>query len=392
MSAADRARDAFHAAFSVAPDALASAPGRVNLIGEHIDYSGGHVLPFALAQRCAVAASASPAPRLRLLAADSRQRVEIDLAEPLTSAIVADLVPAPAGPNPSWPRYVVGVAALLRDASPNLPGADLAFASGLPVGQGLSSSAALEVSTAMALARAWKLHLAPLDLCRLCRRAEHVFAGVPCGIMDQMASALARAGHALLIDCASERFEHVPIPTHAALVTIDTRTHHDLASTEYAARRAASDRAARALGVPFLCHATPPMLKHASLAPDERDAAAHAIHESLRTLAAAEALRTGDLPTLGRLMLESHHSLRDLYRVSCPELDAVVRAAQAVPGVHGARLTGGGFGGSAIALCCADAVAPLRERVTRDFRREFPGRECAVEAVSPGAGALADLA
>ncbi|MBW7905821.1 MAG: galactokinase [Phycisphaerae bacterium] len=346
-------RSAFVARYGRPAARAARAPGRVNLIGEHTDYNDGFVLPIAIEQSLWAVA----APRH-----DDALRVYSDALRDLQTWTLAD---GPHADAPRWTRYVHGVATLLRRRMPSLDGADLLITGDLPLGGGLSSSAALEGCTALVLCGLAGCELPLEELAAICRSAEHEFAGVPCGLMDQYASLLSRQGCALLLDCRSRRFEHVPcrLDQHALLV-VDSGVRHELASGEYAARRRECGEALK-----LLRRACPRAAALRDVAPadvarcaaDEslrRDAGAmrllararHVVTENERTLAAAAALRAEDWPELGRLMSASHASLRDDYQVSCAQLDALVERLERCPGVLGARMTGGGFGGCVVAL------------------------------------------
>jgi galactokinase len=306
----------------------AVAPGRVNLIGDHTDYTGGFVLPMAV--HLATTVELEPgSDRVRLV---SEQHSE--------PAIVSLDVDEPDTVEPDWARYVAGVVAELRPAT----GGDGRVTTTLPVGAGLSSSAALEVAVALALG----FEGTPLELARLCRRAEQRASGVPCGIMDQLASAAGVAGHALLIDCASETVTPVPLPDNVEVVAVHSGASRRLAGSAYAHRRSDCEQAERLLGP----------LRQASVAAADgledarlRRRARHVVTENQRVLAMVEALRAGDLAGAGELMVDSHVSLRDDFEVSTPELDQLVEQLGATRGVYGARLTGAGFGGCVVALC-----------------------------------------
>ncbi|MDX2132498.1 MAG: galactokinase [Planctomycetota bacterium] len=399
MNAPARARAAFERAFARPPEVIGSAPGRVNLIGEHIDYCGGPVLPIAIDARCAACVGPPGEPGfLRVLAADSGEmlRVPADLS-PESLALAA----------PAWRPYVLGTLAELhaevRGIAPEGPDAnhacDIAFAGDVPLGAGLSSSAALEVSVATACAACRRLSIEPVRLALLCQRAEHRYAGVPCGIMDQAASVFGRAGHAMRIACDrvqmgdASAISYVPAPDPAscALLVVNTGVRHALADGAYADRRAACETAARALGVRVLCDApSGPQTDAAILAmPDTiRRAARHVLSERDRVDGFIRALAARDWPALGAIMLASHASLRDDYRVSCDELDAVVDAAREHPGVYGARLTGAGFGGSAVVLARRDAADNARAHIASRFAARF-GRACTVTEVRASDGARA---
>ena len=354
-----RACDLFAARFSFEPSRVAWAPGRVNLIGDHVDYQGGLVFPMAIRLGCACAAGPGAVPgRLRIVSTGFDAVWEGDAVDALTPGLGVGVG--------HWASYAAGVVAEISAIAGRAgEGVDLALASSVPIGSGLSSSAAVEVSVATALAGLWGLDLQPLELARLCQRAEHRFAGTPCGLMDQATAVLGREGHAVLLDCRSESADWVRIPVAARWFVVDTRVRHRLADGAYADRRAAAERAAAALGVGSLREIPTGGLPATLRKSDQEayDAAAHIVSEIGRVEAAAEALRAGDLPAFGALMDASHASLRDRYRVSCDELDAVVRAAGRVPGVLGARMTGGGFGGCAVVLVDGDRAGGFADRL-----------------------------
>jgi galactokinase len=349
-----RARRAFRDRFGSESVFAATAPGRVNLIGEHTDYNGGYVLPMAIDRVCVAAASpGGRAGRWRIHSDDLGQDAEFNVSRPLEPNQIAKGL---------WVSYLAGVAAQFqRMTDEPLPALDIAIASSVPVGSGLASSAALEVAVATLLEQVLGTKLEPLEKAMLCQRAEHEFAGVPCGLMDQLASVMGRAGHALLIDCREECVTPVRMPASdkAAVLIVDSGVRHALAGGEYAARREVCAAACAKLGVAELRDATKAALFGrcaGALTLDEERCATHVISENERVCEAAEALRTGALPVFGRLMLESHASLRDNFRVSCRELDALVEAASTVPGVYGARMTGAGFGGCIVVLAAPGAV------------------------------------
>ena len=348
------------------PRWIAAAPGRVNVIGEHTDYNDGFVLPMAIDRYTVIAAAPSNngATKIQLRSILGEGAISLDLTQPLK--------PAAKG---AWSNYPVGVIAgfLARGAKPG--GFDALIHSTVPLGGGLSSSAALEVSTATLLEAITGLKLDPVDKALLCQKAEHDYAGMPCGIMDQFISVMGKKDHLLLLDCRSRKPELVPMtdPTKALLI-INTNVKHELTGGEYAKRRAQCEQAARILGVTSLRDATTDMLVRARGRMDEVvfRRARHVISEIERTPHAAEGVRASNWPTVGQLMYASHSSLRDDYEVSCPELDAVVDIAQAIGlkgGVIGCRMTGGGFGGCAVALVAADSVAAISDRIASEYER-----------------------
>jgi len=328
------------------------APGRVNLIGDHTDYNDGFVLPLAIDLECVVQVEPTDDGAIRLRSRAVRGRLEIP----------ADGSAPPGRVKPSWGRYVAGVAHVLAQAGRAPVGVEGVVDSSVPAGSGLSSSAALEVATALALCDAAGFELPLLDLALACQRAEHAATGVPSGIMDQLISLAGRAGHAVLIDCRDLSLDPIPLPDDLAIVVVHSGMARTLAGSQYAERRAACERVAARLGVKALRDATAEQV-----AEDPR--ARHVVSENARVLAAARALADGDTETLGRLLRESHASLRDDYEVSTPELDALVEALEAA-GAIGARLTGAGFGGCVVALApredaegiAADAAERYRAR------------------------------
>ena len=362
----------FRARFGREPDGVWRAPGRANLMGEHTDYNDGLVLPFALGQGIVVAAGRRADTELVLCSAqEADETVEVAL---------AGLTP---GQVRGWAAYPAGVAWALGAAGHPVPGADLALDSDLPAGAGLSSSAALECATALALTG---LTLAgPSDasgspptrgeLVGLTRRAENEFVGVPTGIMDQSASLLCQAGHALLLDCQSLETSQVAFDPDAAgarLLLVNTRARHELTDGEYGSRRAECEEAARRLGLSSLRGLTD-LAELAQLSdPMLRRRARHVFTDNQRVHQTVALLRSGQPDTyreVGRLLTEAHASLRDDFQVSWPEADATVAAAAAA-GALGARMIGGGFGGSVLALVPADAQDAVMAAVAAAFDRE----------------------
>jgi galactokinase len=367
---AARAVAAFAAAFGGARPALvARAPGRVNLIGEHTDYNDGFVLPIAIDREVAIAARPAAGRQSRLYSANYGDSGAFD------PAAVAPGVPL-AGPD--WLRYPAGVAWALRDAGYPAPAVDGAIYGDVPLGAGMSSSAAIEVATAMLLTAAAGVTVEGPALALLCQRAENRYAGVQCGIMDQFISRLGARGQALLIDCRSLDYRLVPLRLDGArLLVCNTNVQRGLVDSEYNRRRAECAEAVARLRrwlpeVQALRDVTAEHLERyaADLPPVVYRRARHVVSENARTLAAVDALAAGDLAELGRHLNASHDSLRDDYQVSCRELDALVDICRADPATYGARMTGGGFGGCMIALVAAGAL----DRVEAAIRREYPAR------------------
>ncbi len=345
------------------PEVVVRAPGRVNLIGEHIDYNDGFVLPIAMTQALYLAGRRRDDRRLIVHTTAFDETADIDLDDPGPPGV------------PKWANYVKGVAALLIAEGVDVPGCELSLHSEVPLGGGVSSSAALEVGTAGALLALAGAELEPIRLAMLARQAEHEYANSPCGIMDQFICVLGRQDHALLLDCRDQSYEHVPAAlAGAAWVVMDTQVKHELGESEYPVRqRQCREGLARLQqvdpGIVSLRDATPEMLAKIV---DETDPVVvrrccHVVTEIERTTRAADALRQADKEAFGRAMLESHASLRDDYEVSCNELDALVAVASTVDGVYGARMTGGGFGGCAIALVDEDALEPLAEALRERY-------------------------
>jgi len=382
-SAVARALEAFARRYGGRPGVLARAPGRVNLVGEHVDYSDGHVLPVAIDRDCVAAVRVASDGRWRAWSEELRSMV--DLPDPAS----AERAPRATG-DAAWSNLAAGVLAGFAREGVRIPPLEIAFASDIPMGAGLSSSAAFAVALATALAELLSAPLFGLPLARLCQEAEQRFAGVPCGIMDQVVSTLAKADHALLLDCRSleVRFVPFPAPTRAALLLFDSGVQRALADGRYAERRREVEDAARAAGVASLRDIDEAALKAKRLPALLERRARHVVREMQRVQAAANALRREDLELFGMYMAQSHQSLRDDFAVSTPELDAIVDEARAIGmagGVFGARLTGAGFGGSAIVLADA-ARTGIGERISAAFERKFR-RPAPWERVSAGSGA-----
>ncbi|MFJ8649095.1 galactokinase [Streptomyces sp. NPDC093546] len=356
----DIARD-FRRLYGYAPEGVWAAPGRVNLIGEYTDFNDGFVMPLALPHAAVAAVARRSDGRLRVHSADVGQGV-VELAPD-------ELVPRS---DTGWAAYPAGVVWALRDAGHPVTGADIHLASTVPTGAGLSSSAALEVVTALALSELYELGLAREVLAVLAQRAENAFVGVPCGVMDQMASACCTEGHALHLDTRDLSHRQVPFDLAARglrLLVVDTRVKHALGDGAYAERRAGCEAGARALGVRALREIDhvqlPDALRRLS---DEtiRSYVRHVVSDNDRVRRTIALLDAGDVRAVGPVLTEGHASLRDDLRVSCPELDLVVAAATEA-GALGARMTGGGFGGSAIVLTEADGAETVTKAVEAAF-------------------------
>jgi galactokinase len=339
-------------------DGVWAAPGRVNLIGEHTDYNDGYVLPFALPLRTYASVSTVDSPHWMVSSAQ----------EPGVIAFDSDQLRP--GSVEGWAGYVAGVVWALREAGYDVPGARIALRSEVPVGSGLSSSAALECSVLTALCELGDLDLPVTDRPKLAQRAENRYVGVPSGIMDQSASTLCREGHALFLDCRSLATEHIPFDLTGAglaVLVIDTRAPHRHTDGEYAVRRRTCEEAAALLGVPALRDVTD-LSDALSRLPDEvtRKRVRHIVTENQRVLDTVELLRAGRAAEIGPLMTASHASMRDDYEITVPEVDTAVEAALAA-GAYGARMTGGGFGGCVLALIDVPAADAVTDAVTKAF-------------------------
>jgi len=348
------------------PKWVAAAPGRVNLIGEHTDYNDGYVFPMAIDRYTVIAAAPST---------KSSQRVQLRSTVDDTLALIDLTQPLKAAKKGTWFNYPLGLIAGFVSRSLTPPAFDALIHSTVPLGGGLSSSAALEVSTATLLEAITGTKLDPVDKALLCQKAEHEYAGMPCGIMDQFISVLGKKDHILLLDCRSRKIDLVPM-TDASVELLITNTHlkHELTDGEYAKRRAQCEQAARILGVSSLRDADAEALEraHGKMDGIVYRRARHVVSELERTLRAAEGVRASNWPTVGQLMYASHCSLRDDYQVSCPELDIIVEIAQAIGpkgGVYGCRMTGGGFGGCTVALVRADSISDISNRVASEYEK-----------------------
>jgi galactokinase len=371
----------FQKVYGRPPAWIAAAPGRVNVIGEHTDYNEGFVFPMAIERYTLMAAAPATGTQVRIRDVQGTHTATIDLSQPLK--------PAPKG---SWHNYPMGVLAGFQALGLSLPGFDAMLHSTVPIGGGLSSSAALEVATATLLELITGRKLDPVEKALLCQKAEHDYAGMPCGIMDQFISVMGRKDHILLLDCRSRETQLVPMSdSSVALLVTNTNVKHELTGGEYAQRRAQCEEAARILGIPSLRHATAETVNGAM--PKMSDVvyrrARHIVSEIERTVHAAEGVRASNWPTVGQLMYASHASLKDDYEVSCPELDAVVDIALNIGlkgGVYGCRMTGGGFGGCTVALVDSSRVQAISEQIATAYEKKTGIKPTLFES-RPAAGA-----
>lgn len=356
---------------------LFRAPGRVNLIGEHTDYNDGFVMPFAIDRHTVVAGAARTDSKLNVVAKDLHEEMTIDLAD------------EPVKKRGDWRDYVEGTVRCVADKFGELSGADLIITSSVPIGGGLSSSAAIEVSVGLAMLELSGKKVGREDLAFAAQCAEHEFVGTRSGIMDQFTSVFAKEGEAMLLDCRSLEIDYIPLEINSVeIVVIDTKVKHSLASSEYNKRREECEKGAELLKKKSLRDVTIAELE------EHRDELPHVIFqrcrhvvtENDRTLSAARALRDSDFKTVGKLMFESHRSLRDDYAVSCPELDALVDTAMNVDGVYGSRMTGGGFGGCTVTLVKRESVETLRKISIAEYKSRF-GKDPEVYTFSVARGA-----
>lgn len=353
----------FQQHFGVAANRVASAPGRVNLIGEHTDYNEGFVLPIAIDRRIQVAASRRADGRIVAFAEEFSEERAID----------ASSQPGASGSR-RWQDYVAGVALALVADQGRFQGANLLIAGNVPVGAGLASSAALELAVARAMCALSDIPWKPVEMARLAQRAENQYVGVNCGIMDQVASSTGRRGHAMLLDCRTLERSDVELPPDVSIVVMDTGVRRTLSASEYNLRRSACEEAVeriRALApdVRSLRDVTPVLLQSAasSMEAATHRRARHVVDENRRPAALVRALEARDFATAGRLMNDSHASLRDLYDVSSVHLNLICDAARAHAACYGARMTGAGFGGCAIALVRADGIQDFMHRAQAQY-------------------------
>lgn len=379
--AADSAQQ-FAKTYGRPPRWIVAAPGRVNVIGEHTDYNDGFVLPTAIERYAVMAADK---------AADGGSVIQIRDVSGVEPALIDVSAPVKPG-TPKWSNYPRGVIAGLMERGLKIGGLDVLLNSTVPLGSGLSSSASLEVCTATLIEAVTGRTMVPVEKALLCQQAEHEFAGVPCGIMDQFISVMGRQNNLLLLDCRSRETQLVPMNDPAvSLLIANTNVKHELANGEYARRRAECDAAARLLGVPSLRDASPEALQNAKTKMDDVvfRRARHVIGEIERTMHAAEGVRASNWAAVGQLMYASHQSLRFDYEVSCRELDAIVEIAEAIGlkgGVFGCRMTGGGFGGCAVALVQTELIDSISDRIAADYKKKT-GIEATIFTTRPAAGA-----
>lgn len=361
---------------------IAKAPGRVNLIGEHTDYNEGFVFPMAINFTVNVMGALREDNKVHAYSLD------------LNDEVIFELDNNKNDPKHPWSNYLRGVIWALREKGHQLNGMNILVTGNIPQGAGLSSSAAFEVSTAMLLAELFSLDIPPLEMIRLCQRVENVFVGLNCGIMDQFISRLGRAGQALLLDCRDLSYSYYPLATDSVKVVVaNTGVKHTLVASEYNQRRKECEdgvnalklhdpniRSLRDVSVAFLekyAHELDPVVARRCR---------HVVEENQRALDAAQALTKGDMAGFGQLMYASHNSLRDLYAVSCHELDILVDLARTLPGVLGARMTGGGFGGCTVNLVVRDQVNAFVDNITKGYQKQT-GRRPEVYICEAGDGA-----
>lgn len=373
---------------------IVAAPGRVNIIGEHVDYNDGFVLPMAIDRYCVLAAGPNDEAQMTI---DESQHASSMLATIFSTSTNEEIAISLDSPQRHskpghWSNYFAGVIAACNQGGVKSPPFVAVAESSVPVGGGLSSSAAIEVATATLVEAMTGAKFDLAEKALLCQWAEHKFAGVPCGIMDQFASALSRADHLMLLDCRSQQVEHVPFTDpNVTVLIINTNVKHELSGGEYAERRGQCESAAKKLGVKALRDVTPAELEanKTKLTEIECRRARHIVNEIARMREAPAALKASDWPKFGRLMYDSHTTLRDDYEVSCPELDLLVDLAHKIGpagGVIGSRMTGGGFGGCTVSLIETTKVAAVAESIAESYRAQT-GIEPTILTSRPAQGA-----
>ncbi|MBV7387884.1 galactokinase [Pasteurellaceae bacterium TAE3-ERU1] len=367
MNPQQKAPQAFKHQFGDAPELTVYAPGRVNIIGEHTDYNDGFVMPCAIDYGTAVSGKVRSDSLFKVYAVDLDEWDEFDLKAPIEP-----------NNNKKWTGYVRGVVKFIQEKCPQFTqGADLVISGNVPLGSGLSSSAALEVSVGKFCQLLGDLPLSNVELALIGQKAENKFVGCQCGNMDQLISALGQEDHLLMIDCRSLETKPTPVPKGAAVMIINSNVKHDLVSGEYNTRRQQCEKAAEFFGVKALRDVSVAEFKAkeqelVALDKDVGKRARHVVSENQRVLDAVQALENGDLATLGKLMGQSHDSMRDDFEITVPEIDYLVELAQeAIGNEGGARMTGGGFGGCIVALAPADKVENVREHIAKHYRARF---------------------
>ena len=368
--------------FGGAPEAVAYAPGRVEVLGNHTDYNEGYVLSAAIDRGTAFLARLAPDAACRVIAGDIEQSAQFPVSG------------TPAAPIPQWARYVRGVFEKLRAHGRITRGFHAVFLGNIPLGAGLSSSAALEIASGLALERLYGLSLPPLDLARIGQAAEHEYVGVKCGLLDQISSLFGKENELVMTDFRMLTVETIPLAPDVCFLVCNTRVKHNLVESEYNERRARCEAAAA-----FFRNVLPHPVSHLrdvsqaewdryhdQMEPVAAKRAAHVVGEDERVLQGRDLLRQHKLREFGELMFESHHSSRVYFENSCAELDAIVQAARGQAGVYGARLSGGGFGGSAIVLVGERSAQAVGESIAAAYNREF-GHPCEFMTVKPSTGA-----
>ncbi len=379
MSLEQRVKEEFERRFEAKATAVVRAPGRVNLIGEHTDYNDGFVMPMAIERAVWIALRPRDDDFAVVYSLDFDEVAEFSLIE-MTRR------------HSAWAEYIKGVAWAMQEAGFNLRGFDGVIAGDIPIGAGLSSSAAVELASARAFSSVSSVAWDAPEMAKISQRAENQWVGVKCGIMDQMISAAGVAGHALLIDCRWLSLEPVPLPPDTVVVILDTSTRRELATSAYNDRREQCEAAAKFLNVPALRDVSFDQLEAVKELLEDvvYRCARHVITENARVLAAADAMRQGDAVTMGKLMDASHVSMRDDFEISSPALNAMVECARAHEACYGARMTGGGFAGCAVALVRLDSVDSFVEATATDYESRT-GLKPAIYVSQPTAGASIQL-
>lgn len=378
-----RLYESFRSKFGGEPAVSARAPGRVNLIGEHTDYNDGFVMPCAISREVAIAGAPRVDGKIRVHSLNFDETAEAALTDPFNPD------------KPRWLNYIEGAVRCVGEfVGARIGGFDAVVDGDVPLGSGLSSSAALEVAAGVFTQELFTLDVPPVEMAKLCRRAEHEYIGVKCGIMDQFASRLCAKGAALFLDCRSLEYKHIPFNLEGhTLFILESGVSRGLADSAYNDRRDACARGAALLkkNKPSVTALRDVSIEEfvefsADWDPTLRAVCEHVVRENDRALRSADLLRAGDAAAFGRLLYESHDSLRDLYRVSCAELDALVDISRETPGSLGARMTGAGFGGCALALVENGAADEYEKRAAAEYKSRA-GRELKLHRTTPAAGA-----